>query len=248
VATASIKYVYGVLAANSTLPEGTGIGGAALELVSSDGLAALVSELPDGSLRRAREAMSTHTEVLSAAHAVATVLPMRFGMVMEDDAEIRRRLLDPHRESLAAQLEEFAGTTELKLRATYEEDQLFREVVREDQDVARLSASLRGQPEDATYYGRIQLGELIAAAIARKREHDAGEMLDALAPLAIAVDVGAPAHERVVLNASFLVEQARLEAFDSAVDKIGGAQARRMRLKYVGPLPPHSFVDFGQER
>jgi hypothetical protein len=244
VTQASIKYVYGVLPATAAVPERAGIGGAPLQLVSSDGLAALVSEVPDEDFRMGREAMSAHAEILNAAHALSTVLPMRFGVLMEDEAEIRGTLLDAHRGALTAQLEEFQGTTELKLRAMYEEDQLMREVVREDQDVARLRASLRGYPEDATYYGRIELGQLIAKAIERKREVDAGAMLDALAPLALAVEVAEPAHERVVINASFLVQQERLEEFDAAVDRIGTAQRERMRLKYVGPLPPHSFVNF----
>jgi hypothetical protein len=33
-----------------------------------------------------------------------------------------------------------------------------------------------------------------------------------------------------------------MATFDDAVDEIGRAQADRMRLKYTGPLPPHSFV------
>jgi hypothetical protein len=244
VPTLPIKYVYGVVAASAPAPERRGIGGAPLELVASDGLAALVSEVPADELRMGREAMSAHAEIVGAAHALSTVLPMRFGVVMEDDEAVRREILDAHRAALTDQLQEFEGTTELKVRAIYEEDQLLREVVSEDQDVARLRASLRGYPEDATYYGRIQLGELIAKAIERKREPDAQQVLDALAPLALAVDVAEPAHERVVVNASFLVQRARLEEFDAAVDRVGAAQAQRMRLKYVGPLPPHSFVHF----
>jgi hypothetical protein len=243
----STKYVYGVVAAAAEVPQRNGIGDAPLELLASDGVAALVSDVSPGELKLGREAMSAHAEVLDAAHALSTVLPMRFGVIMEDDREVRRQLLDAHREALTSQLQEFEGTTELKVRATYEEDQLLREVVREDQDVARLRTALRGYSEDATYYGRIELGELITRAIERKRELDAGEMLDALGPLALAVDVAPPAHERMVLNASFLVKQERVEEFDAAVNRIGEAQARRMRLKYVGPLPPHSFVHFAGE-
>lgn len=166
---------------------------------------------------------------------------------MAGRAEISHELLEVHRDDLTAQLTEFEGKVELKLRATYEEDRLLREVVREDQDVARLRESLRGAPEDATYYGRIQLGELIASAIERKRAVDASDILESLTPLALAVDVAEPTHERVVLNASFLVEHGRIGEFDRAVDHIGASQADRMRLKYTGPLPPHSFVHFAAE-
>jgi hypothetical protein len=103
---------------------------------------------------------------------------------------------------------------------------------------------LRGGPDDATYYGRVELGELIARAVERKREVDSGVILDTLVPLALAVDVAEPAHERIVLGASFLVEHGRIGEFDAAVEEVARGQAHRMRFKYTGPLPPHSFVRF----
>ncbi|HEY2436500.1 MAG TPA: GvpL/GvpF family gas vesicle protein, partial [Solirubrobacteraceae bacterium] len=51
-----------------------------------------------------------------------------------------------------------------------------------------------------------------------------------------------PAHERIAADASFLVERERIAEFDAEVDRIGRAQAGRLRLKLTGPLPPHSFV------
>jgi hypothetical protein len=243
----SAKYIYGVLAGDAAPPDQPGIGGAPLGLVAEGGLAALTSDAPEGDLTMGREAMTAHARVLEAAHALGTVLPMRFGVVMADDAEIVERLLRPHRDELTAQLEEFDGKAELKLRATYEEEPVLREVVREDQDVARLRDSLRGAPEDATYYGRIQLGELVSRAMERKREHDAAAIMETLSPLALATELAPPPHERIVLSASFLVPQSALADFDQAVERVGESQAGRMRFKYTGPLPPHSFVKFAED-
>jgi gas vesicle protein GvpL/GvpF len=241
------KYVYGILAASASIPARAGIEDEPLELIASDGIAALVSDVPGGELRMGRDAMTAHARVLEEAHLLGTVLPMRFGVVMAGGTEIRNDLLEAHHDELVMQLADFEGKVELKLRATYEEDPLLREVVHEDQDVARLRASLHGAPEDATYYGRIELGELISRAIERKRELDSSSIVRELTPLALAVDVAEPSHERIVLSASFLVEQARIEEFDASVDRIGQAQADRMRIKYTGPLPPHSFVHFAEE-
>jgi gas vesicle protein GvpL/GvpF len=169
-------------------------------------------------------------------------LPMRFGLVMPDGEAVRSDLLDAHYEDLARQLSEFENRVELKLRAMYDEETLLREVVFEDREIAGLRSSLRDAPEDATYYARIRLGELIAKAIERKREVDAGRILEPLAPLALAVDVAEASHERIAVSASFLVKQESVERFDAAVDRLGQEQAGRMRLRYTGPLPPHSFV------
>jgi hypothetical protein len=242
VVKSSAKYVYGVISAGGAPPPGPGIDGGEPKLVQAEELAALVSDIDADEIALGRDAMSAHARVLEQALAAGTVLPMRFGVVMADEDAVRDELLGAHGTELRAQLDEFADRVELKLRATYEEDRLMREVVARDPEVARLRESMRGTPEDATYYARIQLGELVAAGVERIRQADAEAILGALAPLAADFVAGEPAHERIAVNASFLVERDRIPQFDEAVDGIGRAQAGRIRLKYTGPLPPHSFV------
>ena len=240
---APAKYVYGVTSSSSDPPAEAGIGGAVLELIASHGLAALVSDVIGDELRMGREEIATHSRVLERALALGTVLPMRFGVVIADASAVRGQLLDAHREELVAQLAQLEGKVELTVRATYEEDALIREVVSEDPDVRQLQGSLRGAPEDATYYPRIQLGELVARAVERKRQRDAGGILDTLAPLALDVRVAEPAHERIAFSASFLVDRNRIADFDAVVESVAAAEANRLRFKYIGPLPPHSFVE-----
>jgi polyhydroxyalkanoate synthesis regulator phasin len=238
-------YVYGVRAADTKrLGSAKGIGDADLHEVAHDGLAALVSEMPDDrELRFGRDELAAHARVLEQAIELVTILPMRFGVVMENADDVRTRLLEAHHDELIAQLREFDGKVELRVRAIYDETQLMREIVRADERIQRLRERVRTLPDDATYFDRIQLGELIVEAIDHKRSVDAEDVLKPLAPLANEIRVGEPTHERMVVSASFLVDRARMADFDQAVDKVGQAQAERMRLKYTGPLPPHSFTE-----
>jgi len=238
----SADYVYGVVAAGSKTPAIAGIGGATLRLVSSDGVAAIVSDVSAEELRFGRTEMLTHSEVLKNALHNGTVLPTRFGVMLAGDAAVRESFLDPHLAVLRAQLSDFEGKVELKVRGTYEERRLMREVLSDDQDVARLRDSLRGVPEAASHYGRIRLGELVADAVERRRLFDSEQIIAALAPLALAVNVAEPNHQWAAVNASFLVQRGRIKDFDEAVDEVGQTQADRIRFKYTGPLPPHSFV------
>ncbi len=236
-------YVYGIVEANATVPKGRGIANASLGLVVDGDVAALVSKVGGDEVRLGREQMLVHSRVLENAMDTGTVLPMRFGVVMSGPDDIRRRLLEEHAETLRAQLDALDGKVEIRIRAVYDERLLLREVVNDDPELASLAHSLRDQPEDASYYGRIRLGELVAAAIENRRAHDADTILEALSRGALAVDEGQPGHERVVVNASFLVERARMDAFARIVDEVAEAYGGRMRLKFTGPLPPHSFVD-----
>jgi len=237
------EYVYGIVSGTSAPPSGHGIAGAPLHLIAGDGAAALVSDLPDDNLRLGREEIVTHARVLEDALGRGTVLPMRFGVVLEGPEQVRERILEGHADELTEQLERFAGKVEVNIRVLYEEEPLMREIVARDPQIARLRSGLKGKPEDATYYDRIRLGELVAAAVERAREADAQSILEVLSQHALAAEVGEPPHERVALSASFLVARERLGAFDAALEDIARGQSGRMRFKYTGPLPPHSFVE-----
>src|SRR5204863_128450 len=70
------------------------------------------------------------------------VLPMRFGILLPDQAAVAAELLEPSRPELETLLERFAGTVELELKALYPDQQaVLAEVVRADP----RSAGLRGR-------------------------------------------------------------------------------------------------------
>jgi hypothetical protein len=238
-------YVYGIVESTARAPKASGIGGAPLALVAGDGAAALVSDLPDSEVRMGRDEVLRHAEVLDDAMAHGTVLPMRFGVVMDGSDDVRQQLLERYGDDLRSQLIELAGKVEFNVRAVYEEDVVLREVLSENPEIAHLRESVRSQSEDASYYDRIRLGELVAAAVERKRERDTQAVIDALAPETLASDIAAPSHERVVVSASFLVERARLDAFDELLEAVARGQAGRIRFKLTGPRAPHSFVELG---
>jgi hypothetical protein len=135
------------------------------------------------------------------------------------------------------------GKIELALKGLYDEEAILRELVAGDREIAGLRAAIAGKPEAATYYERIRLGELVAAAFAARQEHDSAAFVEELRPHAVAVRAGEPIHERMAVNASFLVERSGLPAFDRALEEIGRREADRIRFRVTGPLPPHSFVE-----
>src|SRR5205085_1337645 len=98
-------------------------------------------------------------------------------------------------------------------------------------------------PLAATHCERIRIGEAIAGAVAVRRAADTDAFLAALRPLAIAVHVSDPRHERVVLNATFLVDHSQLDRFDAAVESLSEQHAGEMEFKLIGPMPAHSFAD-----
>ena len=245
----SAKYVYGVVPADSRArPKGSGIGGQSLRLVKSGELAAITSDVPDGPLEAGRDELMAHSEVLAATlDSARAVLPMRFGVVMPSDDSVREELLEAFRPDLEAQLNELDGKIEMNVKGIYDEAAVLREVVAENREIGKLREVIAGAPPDAAYPERIRLGELVAEALQAKREADEHGVLDRLAPHAIAIEVNAPIHERMAVNAAFLLERDDTKAFDDELERVAEENHPRIGFKLTGPLPPHSFVELALE-
>lgn len=244
-AAAEAVYVYGVVPRDAALDlSTTGIeGGGPPRLLRGARAAAIVADVPDEPIRTTRANLHGHADVLTEAAQRATVLPMRFGVVFPGEQQVQGALLEEREKSLEALLSEYEGKVEVTLRGSYEDpDSILREAIASDPEIARLREETRNLPEDATYYARIRLGELVAAAVEARRSADERRILERLEPLAAAVSPDRELPERVVLNVAFLVDRGRLGDFDRAVDAIAGEHAGAMRFSYAGPLALHNFA------
>jgi len=235
-------YVYGIIpAAEQGTLSVTGVADRDVRLIPHGPVAALVSDFDDDALAAARE-VRRHWRVLEQASKAATVLPVRFGTVMESDDVVREEMLVPHAERLEALLRELEGRVQLSLKGGYDEEQLLREVIAGSPAISRLRERVRMLPEAAGYYERIRLGELIASEVARRREQDTGVALTMLEPLAVAARAEEPRRPDAAFDLSFLVERDGIDSFSQAVGALDEKVGARIQLRYVGPLPPYSFA------
>jgi Gas vesicle synthesis protein GvpL/GvpF len=243
-----VTVVYGIVPAETPLGGvPTGIGGAPVGRVVSGGLAALVSPIEGDNLHATRRDLLSHSAVLEHAVAAGPVLPLRFGIVLRDEEAVAEELLEARRDELTALLKRFERLVELRVKAFYDEEAVLREIVRSDPAIARLNEATRGIPEASLHPQRIRLGEAVARALDARRESDARAILARLRPLAEEVVVE-ESDATLAFTASFLVDRGRIEAFDRAMDELARAHEGLITFKYLGPLAPHSFVSFREER
>jgi hypothetical protein len=236
-------YVYGVVAAeHSGAVAATGVEGCAVHPVECEGLSAIVSDVQGDALAVARE-VRAHWRVLEAAADKATVLPIRFGTVMESEHAVCEQLLAPNAEGLRRLLGELDGHVQLSVKGEYDEDALMRAVVLASPAIGALRERVRTLPDAAGYYDRIRLGELVAQDVARRRDDDAAAAMARLQPCATAARAESPSSAGQAFNLAFLVRRERLDAFSAAVRALGAQLGDRVAIRYVGPLPPYSFVD-----
>jgi hypothetical protein len=214
-----------------------------IELIVHGGVAALVSAVEDESIRLRRAAVTAHTEVLQRAFEHGPVLPMRFGTVVSDAEALKDEFLAPRGEEMKTRLDQLAGKAEFRLKVGYREERILQSILAQDVSLKRLAEEVRGMPEAASHFQRVGLGERIALAMQARRDNDAQQLLSELAPVTLAVEVGALQQPAMVLNASFLVADEARDRFDATVERLAHAQAELMEFNLIGPLPAHSFVD-----
>ncbi len=236
-------YVYGIVRARARLPRDLpGLGGGRVSLVRHGDLAAVVSEISARAALGTREDLLAHEGVVEALAAEMTVLPLRFGAVVATADALVEEMLGPYAAWFTEVLESLTGVREYAVVGVYVEETVIREVLREDLEAAQLREQIRGKPEEAAYYDRIRLGELIVKGLRDRCQADSEALRRALEPYAAAVAVRAPAGEDTAADAAFLVADRDQKEFENAVDELGEHWSGRIRLRMIGPLAPYDFV------
>lgn len=239
------KYLYCIIRSSESkvyANRGVGERGDPVHTIQYQDLAAIVSDSPIVEYDSSRRNMMAHTKVLEEVMGDGTILPVRFGMVAPS-ADAVQTMLQTRYKELVGMLGEIDGRVELGLKAFWFEDVTFREIVEEHAPIRQLRDSLMGRSPEETYYDRIQLGEMVEAAMSKKRDEDAQTILNYLEPLTELTCRNKTITDRMVLNAAFLVKRANENAFDLAVQQLDTVMGKRMVFKYVGSAPPYNFVN-----
>ncbi|MFJ9714735.1 GvpL/GvpF family gas vesicle protein [Streptomyces sp. NPDC101213] len=237
-------YVYGITAASHpALPDGlSGVGEPPLpvRVLRAGDLAAVVSDAPEN-LRPKRRDLLAHQTVLGEAGAEGCVLPMRFGSVAPDDDAVAG-VLTERAEHYLERLRALENKVEYNIKASHVEDAVLH-LVMADSPELRAMAEANRQAGGGSYEQKIQLGEMVAAAVKAREAEDAAEVQRVLEPLAAGVEPG-PESTGWLANVSFLVDRDEAARFLEAADGLREARPH-LEVRVNGPLPPYSFVEPG---
>ncbi len=239
------SYVYGVVRRREAPSEfsQTPLPGAGdIRIVTAGDLGVIVSPMPIEEVDPSRRNLLAHTRVLEEAMETGSVLPVRFGTIAETPS-LLREILDHHAEDLHDLFDHIDGRIELGVKALWNMEQVFAEITVENPKLQQLKEQLTGSNEARTYYQRIDLGRRIEDAMNAKRETEAAQLMGLMTPFAVDARIAKATEDRMVVNAAFLVDAQREQAFDAVIQDIRAREGERMSLRYVGPVPPYSFVD-----
>lgn len=210
-------YVYAVVAPPAEAPTLVGLEDAAVDIRDVAGLTLAVSEHA-AAPAPSRDAVLRHADVVETlARTAAAVLPVRFGLVFRDEQALEDGVAARAGE-LRAALERVRGCAEVGLRVLGPE---------------------RGAEAEAPRGG----GDYLRTRLRETTERDrlASELHEALARHARDSTSNRSPHERLLLDAAYLVPHDAVDAFRREVGKLERSHPE-LALVCTGPWPPYSFA------
>ncbi|MFQ5915299.1 MAG: GvpL/GvpF family gas vesicle protein [Nitrospinota bacterium] len=239
------KWVYCIIGTKrkeSFGPMGMGERGDEVHTLHYRDLAAVVSDCPFVKYPVSRENSLAHQRVIEKVNERHAVLPVRYGTIADSEEQVPE-ILKVRYDEFKSTLKYVADKTELGVKAVWKDGLIFWEIVEESPAIRSLKAQIEGHPPEKTHYQRIKIGELVEAALQAKREREGWEILKALVKLSVDHRENRILHDRMLLNAAFLVAEKDQAAFDEEMNRLGAKRGARMEFRYIGPIAPFNFVE-----
>jgi hypothetical protein len=191
-----------------------------------------------------------HQKVMEKLMDDFTVLPVRFGTVaggrenVSPDDRIREEVLETRYDELKGLLDGMENKTELGIKAIWTDmNPVFQEIVDDNSDIGRLRQKLVSRRSGQVMGQKAKLGEMVKDALERKKSKEEKNILNTFKKASVEWQDNKVFGDAMIANLAFLVDKSRLAEFDSLVDNLETGYAGRVKLKYIGPIPPCNFIE-----
>jgi len=206
-------------------------------------IGAVISPSPVTKYPVSRANTIAHQKVMEEAMKYYPMLPVRFGTIGEGTGLIKEKVLKTRYDELKDLLGYVEDKIELGLKALWVNMQaIYKEIIDENRDIRSLrdrimSKSIKSQRD------QVRLGEMVKKTLDAKRMQDEKAILNSLKDLCVEQKSNNVFGDQMVTNSSFLIPKDREIFFDEKVNKLSAKYDRRMKFKYVGPVPPCNFIE-----
>lgn len=235
------KYLYAVVD-DVPLPTGlTGVDGAAVSTIATGPVAAVVSDCPNSRLRPERRKLAAHFDVLKALMKDRTILPMAFGLVADDDDQVRD-ILSYNQDTFVTQLQRLQGKAEMGLRLTWDVPNIFEFFVATQPELKALRDEVfaNGRPSQDQL---MDLGRFFENTLDEVRMVNRIALTQAITPHSVEIKELKPRTEREIVNLAVLIEAGLRVPFEAGVNEAAGRFGEEVVFELTGPFPPHNFVE-----
>ena len=171
-----------------------------------------------------------------------TPLPVRFSTIAKDEESIRT-ILKKRYDEFKKNLIKMKGKRELGLKVFWDGDIGYKELLEQNANIRKMKDEIASLPSEKTYFQRIEIGNMVEKALQNKRDREAEEILNAFKDYCIDYKVNKIIGDKMIVNNSFLVGENQEKYFDERVQQLGKNNGGRLKINYVGPIPPFNFIE-----
>jgi hypothetical protein len=241
-------YVYCIMNgvhADAGLPEATVAGSSPVEILQAARLSAVVSPVEGFDVTAEQQVLlrrlAAHQEVIEHFLAQMTVLPVKFGTVLESRDEVLAMLVRSRRE-LTDWLTRNDGFIEVDVAVTWADmTKVFGDLAAHPEILTMRSEVERLGPE-ARLDGVARLGKRVKELLDQKAADVSSAVLSAVLPKARDMATNELRDDSMLLNAAFLIAREAEDRFTRALEELNVQYADVLDFRLIGPLPPYSFA------
>jgi hypothetical protein len=241
------KYIYCIIGTKQERnfgPIGIGSRGDEVLTIGYEDLSMVVSSHPMAKLEVNRQNMIAHEKVIEVVmREFDSVLPVRFGTIATSADEIRN-LLDRRYREFKNALRYVDHRIELGVKGIWKNMQvIFGEIVEENKKIKKLKEKIQNDKSKKNIQAKIEVGKMVAAALEKKKEKEAGKFVEALKIASADYKLNKALGDEMFMNTAFLVDKGREREFDNVMDDLSDKFKDRVKFMYAGPLPIYNFVN-----
>lgn len=185
--------------------------------------------------------ITRHQQVIEFIMQKHPVIPMKFGTAAEDKNEVLE-MLDRVYIQFKSAFNKFRDRVELAVQVFWDEETALPELVANNAEIQELMAQFATSGNN-DIHARITIGKAIHDVISKKHEAVITDIQNYLLPYAVGFASNKLLTEDMTMNGAFLVEKQREAEFDERVNEISDKYDGKLQFKYIGPMPPYSFVN-----
>ena len=244
-----MKYVYGIIPVNGAEYDYDTLAFAApdgrFELVRDGDVAAVVSEsaiagfadLPRGDLMRY---LARHQEAIEEIMDYSTVLPVKFGTLLESDDQVRT-LLNLGHDDFQRTAKMIGSAVEFDVAVTWDPADVFAAIANEP-EIAAFKEQVAALPPEESLRGRMAIGQLVKTRFDERRTQLRDELVNELTHAVSQWQLNPVMDDSMVANVACLVSDSQLSALEHKVYELDERHGDRLQFRLVGPLPAYSFA------
>ena len=216
------------------------------------GIAAVVSASPYADIRSLKRSdaaglLVRHQRVTETIMQDFPILPVKFGTILADEAQVSR-LLAQGETLFQIALAKYGGLVQMEVVVIWNIQKIFAEISQMEA-VQHAKQQIADCSVEESLNFKVSLGQLVQNELKQRRGALQAEILPALSAISREVVANPLMDDSMVMNVALLLDEVGCEALDEKLDSLDTDFASRadlactpLNFRRVGPLAPYSFA------